>query len=208
MSDQWDPKYPKNRPMWIEDYEKASAEIYRPDSPWYPAFAAVAAAEAAGEFDDLKEIYEGTCDPWFQLHIVWTLVCRPIFRQDQAKWPDYAKAVYTAVPSSWLELGSGTLSGIPEEWQGESDDDRRRVWAFKSTALFIAGLLDGWLPPEAELPAQEEGFQKHNRRPVARSMEGIERLVEERVARAFARKLRPLFQKLDKLERGPLSGQP
>lgn len=212
-ADQWDPKYPKDRPWppWHDDYEKARAQIYRADSPWHPAFRAVADAYRAGAFDGLQDIYYEVCDSWTQLHIVWTLVCKPMFLQEEATWPSYAKAVYDAVPGECLE-DVGELLGLPYAWVTQAGESpatdearaaRRRIQAFKSTALFIAGLMNGELPHPDEPAAFTEDANKDHK-PAVGGMKGIDRLVDERVARAVARRLRPLFQRLDTFERGLL----
>jgi hypothetical protein len=204
MPDQWDPKYPKDLPLWSDGYAMARGNIYDQSSPWHPAFAAVVQAEEAGEFADVKEFFRGTCDDWNCRLGLWDLYFKPMFEQDPKSWPLYVQAVHGAVPGDWL-ADIRRLNGIPTHWIS----DARRVWAFKSTVLFVAGLIEGELPPVAEpIPAGVDKLVNErvqsSLQPYATRMEGIDRLVEERTLRLLESRLRPIADKIDALERSPL----
>lgn len=222
MSDQWDPKYPKYLWLWCEDYQIARETIYRADSLWRPAFVAVVEAEEDGELRDLQEFHRGTSDSWSWWMGVWDLYYKPMFLQDISTWPAYAKAVYDAVPQGWVDGGPGRLGGIPLEWS----DDRKRIWAFKTTVLFAAGLIEGFLPADpapAAAGIEEIVEEKVDRalrslaggaagrgrmagapgsrgKPAASGMGGVDPLVQQCVLQMVERTLQPLLHGFDELD--------
>jgi hypothetical protein len=205
MGDQWDPKYPKDRPMWSNLYPLAHAEIYRDGSRWRAAFAAIVDADKAGTFETLKYIYSVTPDLWSWRSILWELCTATFQNDDWQTWPAYAQAVREAVPEHWL-AGSGRLRGIPTQWHQE--EERPRLWAFKITTLLIAGFIEGKLPPVVATSAESvrfvDGLLEGDVRPLLRVEDEVKLRVKQEVDRVFENRLQPLVERLEKIQRGSL----
>lgn len=203
-NDQWDPKYPKDRPLWADLYLLARAAIHDRGSRWCAAFAAIVEADKAGTFKTLRYIYSVTHDLFVWRSILWEL-CLPTFQGDDwTTWPAYARAVREAVPEEWLKT-SGHLQAIPASWYRK--EEWRRLWTFKSTTLLVAGLIEGHLSPVAPTPVEAVRFGDESLegdlREFVNSGGKLHLLIEEYVDRALENKLQPFLERLDKLERGP-----
>jgi hypothetical protein len=173
MGDQWDPKYPASLPLWYNDYVIARGTIYVDGSSWRRAFAAVVDAEAAGLLQTPKELYRDAPNQWAWWGGLWNHYVA-MFQASGSPWPEYARIVFEAVPDGWLK-GTGRIEGIPTDWT-----EKRLIWGFKSTVLFVAGLIEGALLPAPERVAQE-----------------VEKLVEQQLAGT----LQPLVARVDGIDR-------
>lgn len=180
MSDQWDPKYPRTGETWEEGYLKASDYIHDPASGWSRAFAAIVQADQNNEFREIRGFYDWLGWPPKVTRLgdarlaLWDLYCIPMFKREVKEWPSYARAAYDAALASPM---LGLTDGIPPEWV---NNDQPRVRAFKTTVLFIAGLIEDYLSPAPEL---KEIL--------------VARFIEQRVAQRLSAAMSSLLQELN-----------
>ena len=157
MGDQWDPKYPKQgAEPWDGLYDKGKVDLRLGSaSRWRPAFQAIVTADGNGAFEHLKRFREQTKDKhpngWVWRWGLWDLYCWPLFVKPTDPWSTYVALARRCVPDAWVSgpgAGAGDASGLPPDWFAAHNDQDgwRTVWAFKVTALLIAGLIEGPIP--------------------------------------------------------------
>lgn len=134
----WDPKFPKNSQIWAKSFEQARALIKR-EARWSSAFAAIVTARDNGELAEAVSCYKAAADQNDRRLNLWQHVRDHIFGKSD-DLPGFAKAIWDAVPQSLAKP-------LPQDDQDMDGWPLRKVLAFKTTVLFIAGLLEGKLSP-------------------------------------------------------------
>jgi hypothetical protein len=153
MADQWDPKWPKEKPQWDESYDRAKAAIER-EAPWNAVFTTFVTAYDSGELAAAVARYQAASDPWDRRLNLWNHVRDQIFVKAWADLPGFAKNIWGLVPATWVPLRDDpAVASWPQP----------KLVTFKTTVLYIAGLLENRLPASLSKSQVSQGGRRRVR---------------------------------------------